>query len=81
MSYATTNPPVCIVPALGTHAAVWVYKSADAHTAVDASGYFTDGANLGLKANDLMFVLDTSTPTATMHIASSATTVTVATLS
>ena len=80
MAYATTNPPVCSIPRLGDHSAVWIYKSADAHTDVDAAGYFTDGADLGLTANDIMFVVDTATPTATMHQVSSATTITVATL-
>jgi len=81
MAYATTNPPKIMVPAIGPAAAIWLYQSTDAHTDVDAAGYFTDGADLGMKANDCMFVLDTSTPTGTMHHVLNTTTITAATLS
>ena len=80
MAYATTNPPVCIIPRVGTHSAVWLYKSADAHTAVDAAGYFTNGADLGLVADDVMIVVDTATPTCTIHQVANATGITAATL-
>lgn len=54
----------------------WHYSTADVHTDVDAAGYFTDGADFGLKANDMMVVLRTSgTPGATVHRVSSPTTV------
>jgi len=80
MAYATTNPPVCIVPKVGSHSAVWLYKSADAHTDVDLVGYFTNGADLGLTEDDVMIVVDTATPTCTIHQVASSTSITVATL-
>ena len=80
MAYAVTNQPVCIVPRMGTHSAVWMYTDADAHTLVDTAGYFTDGATLGLTANDVMIVVDTATPTCTMHHVLNATSITAATL-
>ena len=80
MAYATTNPPVCIVPRIGSQAAMWQYVDGDAHTTVDTAGYFTDGADLGLVANDIMIVVDTATPTCTVHHVLNATSITAATL-
>lgn len=79
MSYANTGLR-CLIPAVGGGPAVWYYASADAHTDVDAAGYFSDGADFGLKANDVMIVVDTATPTVTIHNVASATTVSAATL-
>lgn len=57
MAYATSNPPKLLVPGMGGgQPSLWVYTSTDIHTDVDASGYFTDGADLGLKVGDVMFV-------------------------
>lgn len=60
---------------------VWLYTSADAHTDVDAAGYFSDGADFGLTANDAIIVVDTNTPTCTIHHVLNATSITAATLS
>lgn len=69
MSYATTNPPVVIVPSMGGHSTVWLYKSEDVHTDVDAAGYFTNGGDLGMKADDLVIVIKTTaTIGATLHV-------------
>ena len=43
MAYVTTNPPKCVVPGFGGSASIWIYNSADVHTDVDATDYFTDG--------------------------------------
>ena len=80
MAYATTNPPVCVIPRIGTHSAVWIYTDGDAHATVAGAGYFTDGADLGLVADDIMFVIDNVTPTGTMHHVLNVTTITAATL-
>jgi len=62
MAYATTNPPRKVLE-LGLMGEaprnLWVYSSADAKATVDASGYFTDGYNLGMRDGDLLFVYDT----------------------
>lgn len=59
MSYSTTNPPVCMIPRIGGGRALWSYLSADVHTDVDASGYFTNGGALGMKVGDAVIVCDT----------------------
>ena len=79
MAYSNTGLR-CLIPAVGNGPAVWFYASADAHTAVDAAGCFADGASFGLKANDVMIVVDTATPTATIHNVASATAISPATL-
>lgn len=80
MAYAVTNPPVVMVPRMGSGPAIWVYNSEDAHGDVDASGYFTDGASLGMAAGDVMIVNDTSTPTCTIHQVADTTSIDAATL-
>ena len=79
MAYST-GTLVLAVSGQGISPSIWTYTNVDAHTDVDAAGYFTDGANKGLKANDVMFVVDTDTYTATMHHVLNATTISVATL-
>jgi hypothetical protein len=72
MAYEVTNPPKLLVAGIGTGPSIWVYVDADAHTDVDADGYFTDGASLGMKANDVMLVVDSDTYTCTVHMLASA---------
>jgi len=68
MAYATTNPPVCVIPRIGDHQAVWLYKSEDVHTDVDAADYFSNGSALGMKVNDVVIVTKTTaTIGSTMH--------------
>ena len=68
MAYSTSNPPNMITTGVGSGPAMWVYASTDAHTDVDAANYFTNGRGLGMAVNDLVFVIDTDAPTATMHV-------------
>lgn len=76
-----TNKPILWIPAIGAGPALWYYAHAtDAHTAIDEVDYFSDGAKYGLKANDVMIVLDIDTATCTMHIVLNATTIGAATL-
>lgn len=57
MAYSTSNPPRLVSqPIAGLR--IWQYTSADAVTAVRVSGYFTDGWDLGMRAGDLVYVLD-----------------------
>lgn len=68
MAYEVTNPPKCILSGVGTGgSSIWVYIDADAHTAVDADDYFSNGDSLGMKENDIVFVIDNDTFTATLH--------------
>ena len=80
MAYATTNPPVCIVPRIGSHSALWMYTDGDAHADVDLAGYFTNGADLGLVADDVMIVNDTG-GNCTIHHVLNATTISAGTFS
>ena len=68
MAYATTNPPQMITTRVGAGIALWAYNSADVHTDVDASDYFSNGDALGLKVGDVMLVgKTTATIGTTIH--------------
>jgi hypothetical protein len=57
MAYSTSNPPRLVSqPIAGLR--MWQYTSADAVTLVRVSGYFTNGWELGMRAGDLVSVLD-----------------------
>ena len=86
MAYATSNPPVCIVPGVGDGPGLWIYVDDDAHTAVDADDYFTNGDDLGMRENDAVLVHDNDTATSTIHfvraqVTAPAASITIATLS
>lgn len=66
MAYSTSSPPRLSFQSIAGPR-VWIYVSADASATVDASGYITNGGNLGMKVNDLVQVVDTATPLITMH--------------
>ena len=58
MAYSTSNPPICISgPAHGA-GQKWRYSSTDAAATVVASGYFTNGKALGIRAGDIFEILD-----------------------
>ena len=66
MAYATTNPPVKVGGANAIN--TWYYASTDVHTDVDASDYFSNGDALGMKVNDIVYVVKTTaTVGATLH--------------
>jgi len=69
MAYAVTNPPALIgIGPLTGAGKLWYYTSTDVATDVDASGYFTNGDDLGMEVNDIVFVCDTDTgPVTTIH--------------
>jgi len=74
MAYAASNPPNCVAQAVGAAPALWMYVSTDVHTDVDASGYFTNGAALGMRVNDVVIVVKSSaTIGATLHVVSAVT--------
>jgi hypothetical protein len=57
VAYSTSNPPRLVSqPIAGLR--MWQYTSTDAVTDVRVSGYFTDGWQLGMRAGDLITVLD-----------------------
>lgn len=72
MAYVTTNPPKLITPRMGGAdgaPALWGYASEDVHTDVDAANYFSNGLDLGMKVNDVVFVVKTTaTIGVTIHV-------------
>lgn len=70
MAYNVNNPPVPVSmgPLAGFNAnepgagqtipKIWVYSSADPIATVQAAGYFTNGLTLGMRKNDIVFVID-----------------------
>lgn len=75
MAYSTSNPPALISQGIGGFWRLWIYKSTDLPTAVDAAGYITNGWTLGMRAGDLVMVVktDASPISMQMHIVSTAT--------
>ncbi len=71
MTYATSNPPAKLVDTIGGGAALWIYKSADDDATVNGSGYFTNGAPLGMQVGDIVLVIDTATPKGSFHYVAS----------
>jgi hypothetical protein len=59
MGYSTSNPPYLETQAPGAGKRTWVYTTTDAKETVDGDGYFTNGLDLGFKANDLIKILCT----------------------
>ncbi|MFK0687986.1 hypothetical protein ACFX5Q_07245 [Mesorhizobium sp. IMUNJ 23033] len=73
MAYSTSNPPVLITQGIAGFR-IWKYESVDAATLVRVAGYFTNGWQLGMRANDIVFVTDTDSSNATtIHTVNSAT--------
>lgn len=59
---------------IGAGPALWTYASTDIHTDVDATDYFTDGDDQGMKVNDIVLVVKTSaTIGATLHVVTAVT--------
>lgn len=74
MAYSTSNPPEKLVSNLDGTFNIWVYRSTDASTVVDGANYFTNGVSLGMKAGDMVWVVDTdASPVAgTLHFVNAA---------
>ncbi|SDH08408.1 hypothetical protein [Pelagibacterium luteolum] len=68
MAYSTDNPPALIAQGIGGGGRLWFYKSTDAATAVRVSGYFTNGYDLGMRAGDLVIVVDTDAAPIAMQL-------------
>lgn len=57
MAYSASNPPRLVAqPIAGLR--MWQYTSTDDVATVRVSGYFTDGWELGMRAGDIVLVLD-----------------------
>jgi hypothetical protein len=60
MAYSTSNPPTLLVPSIGAYPAFWAYKSTNTSTEVLASGFFSNGAALGMKAGDVVVTINST---------------------
>jgi hypothetical protein len=80
MAYTTATFNV-LIPGIGGAPTLWSYTNTDAHGTVSGAGYFTDGASKGLKANDIVIVVDTDSNQCTIHKATGVDTIAAATLS
>ena len=79
MAYATSNPPALVFGTVGNTRKVWMYSSADAAATVDASGYFIDGYDLGMRDGDLLLAYNSTSKIWSSHtVVVSGTTVNVA---
>lgn len=73
MAYVSTNPPQLLATVAGG-LQLWAYASADVHTDVDATDYFTNGHALGMRVNDFVMVgKTTATIGATFHLVTTST--------
>ncbi len=67
MAYVTAQLNV-LVPHVGDGPGLWHYIGVDVHTDVDATGFFTDGDDKGMRVGDNVLVNDNTTPFgATIH--------------
>lgn len=66
MAYLTAGLTL-LMNGVGSTPSLWTYTTTDAHTAVDEAAYFSDAVNRGMKAHDLVMVVDTDSTTATLH--------------
>lgn len=56
MAYSTATPPKMLLQALAHKGpALWTYENTDSAATVQASGYITNGGDLGMKVNDILF--------------------------
>jgi hypothetical protein len=58
---------ILLKTSVGNGPNLWLYNTTDAHTDVDAAGYFTDADAQGMKVGDIVIVADTDAPTVTIH--------------
>ena len=66
-NYTTANPPSLVSQRIGDGPAIWIYKSVDVDSDVNASGYIDDGEALGMRVGDMVYVYDTTTPKGSVH--------------
>lgn len=71
MAYSTTNPPQLLVPSIGGKPALWAYSSTHSSTEILASGFFSNGSNLGMRAGDFLLSVISSSFTPCLTAVSS----------
>jgi len=60
MAYSTSNPPILLCGPInnGQAGRIWYYSSTDTFAVVRVSGYFSNGYDLGMRAGDIIFIVD-----------------------
>lgn len=58
MAYSTSNPPALVAGGVGAGPRIWTYSSTDAVATVRVDQYFSNGWALGMRAGDIVLVLD-----------------------
>ena len=67
MAYSTSTAPGLIAQKNGSNGArIWLYKSADSLATAAATGYFTNGDDLGMVVGDLVLVINSTTGAANL---------------
>lgn len=67
MAYSSTNPPKLVEQGV-TGSRKWRYSSADPSTNTDDTDYFTDGYSRGMRLNDVVELICTSTSARSLSI-------------
>lgn len=67
MAYETSNPPRLLVPGVSGSVNIWMYVDGDPTATVDASGYFTNGYELGMRDGDQLILVDTNLKITSWH--------------
>ena len=71
MAYSVDNPPALLTQRVGGSGGIWHYSSNDDAATVVASGYFTNGKDLGMKKGDVVYIFEEDTATLTTAVVSS----------
>ena len=74
MAYSTSTPPALVSQRVGADGgAVWILKSTDDIGDVLASGYITDGDDLGMEVGDVVIVVDSTNTKASSAVVTTVT--------
>lgn len=68
MAYSTSAPPILLFQSIAG-VRFWYHASADATAATDTASFITNGGDLGMKVNDVVYHKDSTTDATalTMH--------------
>lgn len=58
MAYSVSNPPSLLAQCIGGSRKVWLYVSTDTATAVRVAGYISNAYQLGMRAGDIVLMID-----------------------
>lgn len=74
MAYSTSNPPALVSQRVGASSgAIWILSTTDSKALVLAADYISNGYDLGMKAGDIVFLVNTTDVSANRAVVSSVT--------